>query len=93
MRLSWLGIILPNERSPVQFPVGADVWVASSVPLRVRTRGDQSMLLSHIDISLSLFLPLSKNKYIKSFFLKKERALFYFYVTCMFVLIYVEQHN
>ena len=38
-------------------------------PVRVHTRGNESMCLSHIDVSLplSLLSPFSKNKEIKSF--------------------------
>ena len=32
MWLSWLGTIPQSERSPVQFPVRAHVWIADSVP-------------------------------------------------------------
>ena len=41
-------------------------------PVRVRERGNQSVFISHIDVSLPVFLPpfpLSKNKYMK---LKKK---------------------
>ena len=47
--LSWLGIILQSKRSPVQFPVRTHTWVEGS-------RGNWSMFLSHINVSLSLSL-------------------------------------
>ena len=62
MWLSWLGIVPQMERSPVPFPVRAHAWVAGSVlcPLSaVLTGGNQSTLLSHVDVSLSPSLPLS----------------------------------
>ena len=61
----WDGcVILQTKRSSVQFAVGAHSWVAGQVPHRGRVRGNQSMFLLHINISLPLSLPspLSKKK-------------------------------
>ena len=43
----------------VQFPVRAHTWVASLIPSR-GGNGRQPIDVSHIDVSLSLSLPLSK---------------------------------
>ena len=55
--LSWLGVVPQSKRSP-HVP-GFRVWS----PVKARTRGNQSMFLSCIDVSLPLFpfLPLSLN--------------------------------
>ena len=61
--LSGLNVIPQTKRSLVRFPVRAHAWVAGQVPGWGHVRGNQSMFLSHIDISLPLFLspsPLSK---------------------------------
>ena len=55
--LSWLVIILQTEGPQVQFLVRAHAWVTGSVPGRVCMKGNQSMFLSHIDVSLPLFFP------------------------------------
>ena len=64
--LSGLNASLQTERSPVLFPVRVHAWVAGRVPSWGHARGNQSMCLLHINISLPLFLPpslsLSKNK-------------------------------
>ena len=54
--LSWLGIVLQGERLPVWFPVRAHVRVAGSVP---GWAACERQTFSHIDVSLSLFLPPS----------------------------------
>ena len=71
--LSGLSAGLWTKRSLVWFPVRARALVVGQVPSLRHARGNWSMNLSHIDISLPLFLPpfpLSKNKWIKS--LKKR---------------------
>ena len=62
--LSGLSAGLQTERSPVQFLVRAHAWVTGQVPSGGRARGNQSMYLLHITVSLPLFLPshLSKSK-------------------------------
>ena len=64
--LSGLSTSLQTEGSPVWFPVRAHAWVAGQVPSWGLARGNWSMYLSRIDVSLPLFLPtfpsLSKNK-------------------------------
>ena len=57
--LSGLSIGLWTKRSQVQFPVRAHAWVAGQVPSWGHARGSQLMFLSHIDVSLTLSLPLS----------------------------------
>ena len=63
-----------NQRgSLVQFPVWAHAWVAGWVPSWGHARGNQSIFLSHINVSLPLFLPpfsLSRNKQINKIFKK-----------------------
>ena len=66
--LSGLSASLQTKRSPVGFPVGAQAWVAGQVPFWGRARGDQSMYLLHMDVSLSLFLISLK---INKIFFKK----------------------
>ena len=56
--LSWLGIILHKDRSPVPFPVRARAWVAGHTPVRAQTRGNWLMFLF-----LSSSLPLSLKIY------------------------------
>ena len=73
--LSGLSTSLQTERPLVQCPVRAHASVVSQVPSWGCARGNQSMFLSHIDVSLPFFLPpfpLSRNKEIKIFF-KKAR--------------------
>ena len=55
MWLSWLDIVLQNRKSLVQFLVRALAWVVGSVP-RAHMRCNQSMFLTHINVSLHLFL-------------------------------------
>ena len=64
--LSWLGIVLPSERWLVWFLVRAHAWVAGSCPVWAHIRGNRSMFLSCMDVSLFFpSLPLSlKNKCI-----------------------------
>ena len=64
--LSGLGTYLWTERSPVQLPVRAHAWVVGQLPSWGHMRDNWLMSLSHISVSLPLFLPpfsLSKNKY------------------------------
>ena len=71
MQLSGLGAILYTRMSWVQFPVRAQAWVSGQAPHWGRVRGNLSMFLSHVDVSLPLFLlpfPFSENKWIKSLF-------------------------
>ena len=44
------------QLSLVQFPVRAHAWVAGQVPSWGHERGNRSMYLLHIDVSLPLFL-------------------------------------
>ena len=55
--LSGLSVGLQTKGFPVQSPVRAHAWVAGQVPGREHVRGHQLMFLSHIDVSLPLFLP------------------------------------
>ena len=56
--LSWLGVVPQSERLLVRFLVRSYAWVVGSVPgVGAPTRGDRLMFLSHIDVSLPLFLP------------------------------------
>ena len=57
--LCGLGVGLETKRLPVQFPVRAYAWVVGQAPGWRHARGNQSMFLWYIDVSLSLFLPLS----------------------------------
>ena len=63
--LSGLSTSLKTKRSPVRFPVRAHAWVVGQVPIWGCVRGNQSMFLWHIDVSLPLFLlpsSLSRSK-------------------------------
>ena len=54
-----------KHRVAGQFTIRAQAWVTVLSLVAVHDRGNQSMFLSHIDVSLPLFLlpfPLSKNK-------------------------------
>ena len=42
-----------NQKSLVRFLFRAHAWVVGQVPCGGRVRGNQSMYLSHIDISLA----------------------------------------
>ena len=53
---SALGIVLWTKRSLVRFLVRAHAWVAGQVPSWVCVRGNWLMYLSHINVSLPLFL-------------------------------------
>ena len=56
--LSGLNTVLQTERLQVWFPVRAHSWVVGQVPgVRGGERGNWSMFLSHIDVSLPLSLP------------------------------------
>ena len=54
--LSGLRAGLQTKRSPVRFPLRAHAWVAGQVPNLGRVRGNHSLHLSNIDVSLPLFL-------------------------------------
>ena len=56
-RLSGLSASLQTKGSPVWFPVRAHAWVVVPGPSWWCTGGNQSMYLSHIDVSLPFFLP------------------------------------
>ena len=68
--LSGLSVGLWTWRLLVPFPVWAHVWVVGQIPSWGRARGKQFMFLS-----LSISLPSSENKSIKSF-LKKRKSHF-----------------
>ena len=57
-----LGVVLQTQRSPVWFPVRAHAWVVGQIPTWGQARGNWSMLLCHIYVSLpvSPLSPLSK---------------------------------
>ena len=56
--LGGLGASLQTERSPVRFPARAHAWDMDQVLLSWGCgRGSRSMYLSHMDVSLPLFLP------------------------------------
>ena len=55
--VQWIECQPANQVSPVQFPVRAHAWVVGQVASRGRVKGNQSIDLSHIDVSLPLFLP------------------------------------
>ena len=60
MHLSGLSTSLQTEWSLVRFPVGAQLgpnWVGDQVSSWGRVRGNWSVCLLHIDVSLPLFLP------------------------------------
>ena len=58
--LSGLSAGLQTRRSRVQFPVGAHAWVAGQVPSWGCGKGNQSVYLLHMDVSLLSFsLPSS----------------------------------
>ena len=59
MWLSELSACLWTERLLVQFVVRANAWVVGWVPGLGPASGNQLMFLSHIDVSLPLFFPLS----------------------------------
>ena len=63
--LSWLGVILPSKRLPVQFSVRAHAWVAGSVLAQCAgERQPINVSLSHrcFSPSISPYLPLSLDK-------------------------------
>ena len=72
--LSGLSAGLWTEKSWVWFSVRACAWVAGQVPSWGRVRGNLLMYLSHIYVSLPLFLSLKINKIFK-----KESFLFFKY--------------
>ena len=59
--LSGLNASLQTERSPVQFPVRARAWITDQVLSWGCARGNWSIFLLHIDVSLPLFLPSSSS--------------------------------
>ena len=71
----WAGMVLQTKRSLVRFLARAQAWVVGSVPGWGCARGSPLMFLSHVDVSLPLFLspclPLSLK--IKS---QKKRKAF-----------------
>ena len=56
--LSGLSASRRTKRSPVRFPLRTHAWVVGQTPSWRCVGGNQSMYFSHIDVSLSLFLPL-----------------------------------
>ena len=55
--LYWWSKVLQTKRSWVKLPVRAHISIVSSVPVGAHMRGNQSMFLSYIDISLTFYLP------------------------------------
>ena len=55
--LSGLNTSLGAKRSLVQFPLRAHAWVVGQIPSWGHVIGNRMMYLSHIDVSLPLFLP------------------------------------
>ena len=55
--LSWLAIVLQNERLWVQFLISTQACVVGPDPGWGRARGSWLMFLSHADLPLPLFLP------------------------------------
>ena len=55
--LSGMSISPQTERSLVRFLVRAHVWIVGQVPSWGHAGGNQLMFLSHIIVSLPLFLP------------------------------------
>ena len=45
-----------KQKVSCSIPVRAHAWVVGWSPVRVRTEGNQSIFLSHIDVSLPLLL-------------------------------------
>ena len=72
--LSGLSAGLRTKGSVVWFPVRAHAWVAGRVPGSGCVRGNQSMCLSHIKVSLPRFLPPFPFlwKWINKIFIKKR---------------------
>ena len=64
--LSELSVCLQTERLLVRFLVRAHPWVEGQVPCWGLSGGNQSMFLSHIDVSLLVCLP-------PFYFLKKKK--------------------
>ena len=53
--LSGLSTGLQPKGHLVRFPVRAHAWVTGQVPSGGRAKGNQSVYLSHMDVSLPLF--------------------------------------
>ena len=71
--LSWLSIITQSERLPLRFPVRAQAWVVGPASgWGVCVRSNWSMFLSHINVSLPLFLPPLPSLKINKWSLKKN---------------------
>ena len=68
----WLSAGLQTKGLPVQFLVRAHAWVAGQVPCGGPARGNQLMFLSHIHVSLPLFLPPFTFLKINKIFKKKQ---------------------
>ena len=79
-RLNCLGVIPQSERSPVKFRTGHAPGLRVWFLVGVHTRGNQLMFLSHIDVSLPLFLPLFP------FLLKNICVYVYTYIIYIFKL-------
>ena len=60
--LKGLSASLQNKGSPVQFPVGAQAWVAGQVPSEGCTRGNHTLIFLSLSLSLPLSLSLKKKK-------------------------------
>ena len=98
MWLSGLSAGLSTERSPVRFPVGAHDWVVGRVPSWGCAKG---VFLSHVDVSLPLFLlsPLPKkiNKIFKNIYIfrelickmREENESCFFFTQIHIILLYV----
>ena len=56
--LNGLSTSLQTKMSQVRFLVRAHAWAAGQVPIWGCVRGSQLMYLSHIDVSLTLFLSI-----------------------------------
>ena len=69
----WVGRHLTTKRSLVQFPVRTHAWVVGQVPGWGPARGNWSMFLSHIHISLHLFFPPSSSIKVKNQNLTKKK--------------------
>ena len=84
--VGWAPSFLQGEGLPVRSLVGAPAWVAGSVlgpgirsPVRAHTGGNQSMLFSHVSVSLPSSLPLSlkSNEKMSLGRIKKKKKLPY----------------
>ena len=55
----WAGHYPENQKVEVQFLVRARAWAVGHIPCCECVRSNQSMFLSHIDVSLPLSSPVS----------------------------------